>query len=62
MQKGYFSLLVKDYSNVVQHRLKYIYSSQVKILTKQEEVFSHLEYAFQRVSQILRNNEIFHVQ
>ena len=50
MQKGYFSLLVKDYSNIVDQRLKYIYSSKVKVLSNQEQIFNHLEYAFQRVS------------
>ena len=56
MQTGYFSLLVKDYSNVVEHRFifKDIYTSQVKILTRPEEVFSHIQYAYQRVSQTLR--------
>ena len=49
MQTGYFSLLVKDYTNIVEHRFRYIYSSKVKILSNQEQIFSHLEYAFQRV-------------
>lgn len=50
MQEGYFSLLVKDYSNIVEQRLRYIYSSEVKVLSNQEQIFSHLEYALQRVS------------
>jgi len=56
MQKGYFSLLVKDYSNIVEHRLKYVYSSKVKFLSNQKEIFSHLEYAFERVRKLERQD------
>ena len=54
MQKGYYSLLLKDYTDTaVDHRqLKYVYTSEVKVLSNQREVFDHLKFAFQRVSNI----------
>ena len=51
MQKGYYSLLLKDYSETLDLRkLKHVYTSEVKILSNQEAVIDHLQFAFQRVS------------
>ena len=52
MQKGYYSLLLKNYSDIVELRkLKYVSTSQVKILSNQDEIIDHLKYAVQRVSE-----------
>ena len=53
MQEGYYLLFVKDYAttNTVDFRQpKHAYTSEVKILSSQEEVIDHLKFAFQRVS------------
>ena len=52
MQKAYYSLLLKNYSETVELRtLKYVSTSQVKILSNPDEIIDHLKYAFQRVSE-----------
>jgi len=55
LQKGYYSLLLKNYSKQVNHDRpdkKYVYRSQVKIMSDQRELLDHLEFAYLRVSQI----------
>lgn len=53
MQRGYFSLLLKDYSPRVYTDQKYVYSSWVKLLSSQEEVTDHLKFAFNQVGIII---------
>ena len=47
MQQGYHSLLLKDYSPEVEE--KYVYSSQVQLVSNQKQVTDHLKYALSRV-------------
>ena len=47
MQRGYYSLLVKDYSPEV-HQIQ-VYSSEVCLLSKQKQVTDHLRFALGRV-------------
>jgi len=52
MQRGYYSLLLKDYMPEVLQNQKYVYSSQVQLVSNQKEVTNHLKYALSKVSSI----------
>ena len=47
MQQGYYSLLLKDYSPEVEQ--KYVYSSEVQLVSNQRQVIDHLKYALNKV-------------
>ena len=49
MQRGYFSLLLENYSPQVYSDQKYVYSSLVERLSSQEQVVDRLKYAFNQV-------------
>ena len=51
MQRGYYSLLLKDYSPDAEQ--KQVYSSQVQFVSSQKQVVDHLKYALHRVKLIL---------
>ena len=55
MQRGYFSLLLEDYSPQVFPDQKYVYSSLVKRLSSQEQVVDHLKFAFKQVTEAMKN-------
>ena len=50
MQRGYFSLLLEDYSPQIYPDQKYVYSSLVEHLSSQEQVVDHLKFAFKQVT------------
>lgn len=47
LQRGYYSLLLKDYAPEIEG--KYVYSSRVQFVSSQKEVLDHMKYALSRV-------------